>query len=61
MVNLGKFGSFLADALVDQPYGLTYESINKTINVIPPLAIEELEDTNATNELINDGNHQETN
>ncbi|KAH9064089.1 Gcd10p-domain-containing protein [Lactarius vividus] len=54
-VNLGKFGSFLADALVDQPYGLTYEINNKTVNVIPPLAIEELEDTDATNELINDG------
>ncbi|KAH9175492.1 Gcd10p family-domain-containing protein [Lactarius sanguifluus] len=54
-VNLGKFGSFLADALVDQPYGLTYEINNKMVNVIPPLAIEELEDTDATNELINDG------
>ncbi|KAI9462425.1 Gcd10p-domain-containing protein [Lactarius psammicola] len=55
MVYLGKFGSFMADALVNQPYGLTYEIHNKTINVIPPLAIEELEDTDATNELINDG------
>ena len=71
MVYLGKFGSFLADALVNQPYGLTYEIVNKTINVIPPPAIEELgkrtffdtletvddvtEDTDATNELINDG------
>jgi len=55
MVNLGKFGSFLADALVNQPYGLTYEINNKTVNVIPPLPIEELEDTDATNELINDG------
>jgi hypothetical protein len=71
MVNLGRYGSFLADALVNQPYGLTCEIINKTINVIPPPAIEELgkktffnsleasddvtEDTDATNELINDG------
>ncbi|KAI0004192.1 Gcd10p-domain-containing protein [Russula compacta] len=54
-INLGKFGSFLANALVDQPYGLTYEIVNKTISVIPPLAVEELEDTDATNELINDG------
>jgi tRNA (adenine-N(1)-)-methyltransferase non-catalytic subunit len=68
---LGKFGSFPADALVNQPYGLTYEVVNKTINVIPPPAVEELGtsifitwylfndvdtvDTNATNELINDG------
>ena len=42
MVNLGKFGSFLADSLVDQPYGLTYEINNKRVNVIPPLPIEEL-------------------
>lgn len=71
MVILGKFGSFLADALVNQPYGQTYEINNKAINVIPPPAIEELgkmiffntleafddvtEDTDATNELINDG------
>lgn len=68
---MGKIGSFLADALVNQPYGLTYEINNKTIIVIPPPAIEELgkifffhaqeafddvtEDTDATNELINDG------
>lgn len=42
MINVGKFGSFLADALVGQPYGLTYEIANKTINVIPPPAVEEL-------------------
>jgi hypothetical protein len=42
MVNLGKFGSFLADAPADQPYGLTYEINNKTVNAIPPLPIEEL-------------------
>lgn len=41
-VNLGKFGSFPADALVNQPYGLTYEVVNKTIGVIPPPAVEEL-------------------
>ena len=70
MVNLGKYGSFLTDALINQPYGLTYEINNKTINVLSP-AIEELgkkfffnaleafddvtEDTDATHELINDG------
>jgi tRNA (adenine-N(1)-)-methyltransferase non-catalytic subunit len=41
-INLGKFGSFLSDALVGQPYGLTYEIVNKTIGVIPPPAVEEL-------------------
>ncbi|KAI0001883.1 Gcd10p-domain-containing protein [Russula vinacea] len=39
----------------NQPYGLTYEVVNKTISVIPPPAVQELEDTDATNELINDG------
>jgi tRNA (adenine-N(1)-)-methyltransferase non-catalytic subunit len=42
VVNLGKFGSFLADALVNQPYGLTYEVVDKTISVIPPPAVEEI-------------------
>jgi tRNA (adenine58-N1)-methyltransferase non-catalytic subunit len=42
VVNLGKFGSFLADELVNQPYGLTYEVVNKTISVIPPPAVQEL-------------------
>ena len=42
MVNLGKFGSFLADGLVNQPYGLTYEVVDKTISVIPPPAVEEI-------------------
>jgi tRNA (adenine-N(1)-)-methyltransferase non-catalytic subunit len=42
VINLGKFGSFLADALVNQPYGLTYEIVNKTITVIPPPAVQEL-------------------
>jgi hypothetical protein len=32
----------MADTLVNQPYGLTYEIVNKTINVIPPPAVEEL-------------------
>lgn len=41
-MNLGKFGSFLADELVNQPYGLTYEVVNKTISVIPPPAVQEL-------------------
>jgi tRNA (adenine58-N1)-methyltransferase non-catalytic subunit len=62
----------MADGLVNQPYGLTYEIVNKAINVVPPPAMEELgrkiinkdfvafddvdtEDTDATNELINDG------
>jgi tRNA (adenine-N(1)-)-methyltransferase non-catalytic subunit len=45
-VSLGKVGSFPADALVNQPYGLTYEVVNKTISVIPPPAVEELGKSN---------------
>ncbi|KAH9897769.1 Gcd10p-domain-containing protein [Cubamyces lactineus] len=54
-VNLGKFGSFYANELVGQPFGLTYEIINKKLKVLPPRPMQEVEDTEATNELINDG------
>ena len=71
-VSLGRFGSFLANELLGEPYGLTYEIKEKKLTVIPPKSFEEigacihcslqhvpdripLEDTEATNELINDG------
>ncbi|KIJ53784.1 hypothetical protein M422DRAFT_775764 [Sphaerobolus stellatus SS14] len=54
-INFGKFGKFNANALIGQPYGLTYEIVGKALNIIPPKPIEELEETDATNELINDG------
>ncbi|KAI0059451.1 Gcd10p-domain-containing protein [Artomyces pyxidatus] len=57
VVNLGKFGSFEANYLVDQPYGLTHEISDKKLKVVPPRTIEEVEDTEATNELINDGQY----
>ncbi|KAL1761850.1 Gcd10p family-domain-containing protein [Schizophyllum commune] len=54
-VSLGRFGSFLANELLGEPYGLTYEIKEKKLTVIPPKSFEEIEDTEATNELINDG------
>ncbi|OCH89722.1 Gcd10p-domain-containing protein [Obba rivulosa] len=54
-INLGKFGAFYASELVGQPYGLTYEIVDKRLKVVPPRSIQEVEETDATNELINDG------
>ncbi|EED85187.1 hypothetical protein POSPLDRAFT_134856, partial [Postia placenta Mad-698-R] len=53
--NLGKFGSFYANELIDQPFGLAYEIVDKKLKVILPRSLQEVEDTDATNELINDG------
>ena len=72
-VPLGRFGSFHANELIGQPYGLTYEIVEKKLQVIRPRSIQEVgmrffrflclalhvhvftEDTDATNEYINDG------
>ncbi|KAI0046621.1 Gcd10p-domain-containing protein [Auriscalpium vulgare] len=56
-INLGKFGSFHVSELVGHPYGLTHEIVEKKLRVVLPKSIEELEDTEATNELINDGKY----
>ncbi|KDQ63239.1 hypothetical protein JAAARDRAFT_188836 [Jaapia argillacea MUCL 33604] len=54
-VSLGRVGSFSSNELVGQPYGLTYEIVEKGLQVLPPHTLQEVEDTEATNELINDG------
>ncbi|KAL6303984.1 Gcd10p-domain-containing protein [Sparassis latifolia] len=54
-VTLGKFGSFHSNELIGQPFGLTYDIVDKKLKVIPPRTMQEVEDTDATNELINDG------
>ena len=70
-VNLGKFGSFHSKDLIGQPYGLTYSIVEKSLKIVPPRPLQEVgmqmyltercvsdsiaEDTDATNELINDG------
>lgn len=71
-VSLGRFGSFFANELIGEPYGLRYEIKDKQLICVPPLGMEDLgklhpeprsctishtctEDTDANNELINDG------
>ncbi|KAL0068617.1 tRNA (adenine(58)-N(1))-methyltransferase non-catalytic subunit trm6 [Marasmius tenuissimus] len=54
-LQVGRAGSFHANELMGQPYGLTYDIVEKKLKVIPPRTLEEVEDTEATNELINDG------
>ncbi|KAJ3502140.1 hypothetical protein NLJ89_g9021 [Agrocybe chaxingu] len=54
-VVVGKFGSFHANELIGQPYGLTYEIAGKKLKYLPPRTLEDVEDTDANNELINDG------
>ncbi|OJT09001.1 tRNA (adenine(58)-N(1))-methyltransferase non-catalytic subunit TRM6 [Trametes pubescens] len=53
-VHLGKFGSFHGNELVGQPFGLSYEIVDKKLKVLPPRPMQEVEETEATNELIND-------
>ncbi|KAI5120856.1 hypothetical protein M0805_007043 [Coniferiporia weirii] len=55
LISLGRYGSFTSDALLGQPYGLSYEIVDKKLEVLPPKSMDDVEDTDATNELINDG------
>ncbi|KAK7695050.1 hypothetical protein QCA50_002239 [Cerrena zonata] len=57
-IHLGKFGSFYSGELIGQPYGLTYDIVEKKLKVVPPRTFQEVEDTGATNELINDAQIQ---
>ncbi|KAF5312145.1 hypothetical protein D9619_002600 [Psilocybe cf. subviscida] len=54
-VNIPKFASFFANEIIGQPYGLSYEIDNKKLSYMAPRTLDELADTDATNELINDG------
>jgi len=54
-VTIGRLGSFYTNELVGQTYGLTYDIVDKKLKAVPPRSIQEIEDTDATNELINDG------
>ncbi|KAG6330616.1 hypothetical protein ID866_8476 [Astraeus odoratus] len=55
VLSLGRVGSFFANELIGQPYGLTHEIHDKKLKRLPPRAMQEIEETDATNELINDG------
>lgn len=54
-VNFGKFGKFNTNSILGHPLGLEYELVGEELKVVPPKPLEELEDTEATNEFINDG------
>ncbi|KAB5591871.1 TRNA (adenine(58)-N(1))-methyltransferase non-catalytic subunit TRM6 [Ceratobasidium theobromae] len=54
-VKLGKYGIFRSEHLLGHPFGLSYElEDKKALKVVPPKTIGEIEETDATNELIND-------
>ncbi|GAB5588059.1 tRNA (adenine(58)-N(1))-methyltransferase non-catalytic subunit trm6 [Umbelopsis nana] len=55
-ISLGKFGTFKANALIGQPYGLTYQIINNAGDIKPARnwALEDIEDTEANNREIFD-------
>ncbi|KAF8445648.1 Gcd10p-domain-containing protein [Boletus edulis BED1] len=55
IVSLGRVGSFPANELIGQPYGFAYEIHEKQLKRLPPRTMDEIEETDATNELINDG------
>ncbi|KAJ8702169.1 tRNA (adenine(58)-N(1))-methyltransferase non-catalytic subunit trm6 [Pleurotus ostreatus] len=55
-VSIGRLGSFSSNELIDQHYGLTFEIVGKNLVVLPPQNIQELEETDATNEhIVGDG------
>lgn len=41
-VSLGKAGSFYANELIGDPYGLAYEIVNQKLHKLPPKTIQEL-------------------
>ncbi|KZO93990.1 Gcd10p-domain-containing protein [Calocera viscosa TUFC12733] len=53
-VNLGKFGSFPGAKLLGHPFGLTYTNERGELRVMQPEVVKELEETQATNEYIED-------
>ncbi|KAH7886059.1 Gcd10p-domain-containing protein [Phlebopus sp. FC_14] len=54
-ISLGRVGVFPSTQLIGQPYGFTYEIHDKKLKQLPPRTMKEIEETDATNELINDG------
>ncbi|KAG8763805.1 tRNA (adenine(58)-N(1))-methyltransferase non-catalytic subunit trm6 [Ceratobasidium sp. 428] len=57
-IKLGKYGIFRSENLLGHPFGLSYEIGEKKVpHVVAQKAIEDVEETGATNELINDDGH----
>jgi hypothetical protein len=42
IITLGRQGSFYASELIGQPYGQTYEIVDKRLNPIAPPAFQEV-------------------
>ncbi|CAE6438706.1 unnamed protein product [Rhizoctonia solani] len=54
-IKLGKYGIFRSEQLLGHSFGLSYEIVdNKELKLVPHKVVEDIEETNATNELIND-------
>ncbi|KDN36521.1 hypothetical protein RSAG8_10768, partial [Rhizoctonia solani AG-8 WAC10335] len=54
-IKLGKYGAFRSEQLLGHPFGLSYEIVDKKeLKVVLHKVIGDIEETNATNELIND-------
>ncbi|CAE6447289.1 unnamed protein product [Rhizoctonia solani] len=54
-IKLGKYGSFRSEQLLGHPFGLSFEIVDKKdLKVVSHKVIEDIEETSATNELIND-------
>lgn len=41
-ITLGRVGSFHANDLIKQPYGLAYEIVDKKLKVLPPRSLDEV-------------------
>jgi tRNA (adenine-N(1)-)-methyltransferase non-catalytic subunit len=41
-ITIGKSGSFYANELIYQPYGLTYEIVDKKLEIVPPRTLQEV-------------------
>ncbi|KAF5368394.1 hypothetical protein D9758_002197 [Tetrapyrgos nigripes] len=54
-VSVGRLGAFHCNELIGQPYGFSYDMEQKKLKVLPPRTLDDVEDTDATNELIHDG------
>ena len=42
IITLGRVGSFHANDLINQPYGLAYEIVDKKLKVLPPRSLDEV-------------------
>ncbi|KAJ7109913.1 Gcd10p family-domain-containing protein [Mycena epipterygia] len=54
-ISLGRLGVFHANELINEPFGRTYDIFDKKLKLVAARSLAEVEDTDATNELINDG------